>query len=240
MHLLDEKIPDLLGRPPNFTKLILRNWTRRVEPDALVIDLGDTIIKTVSQLPELIKPLPGRKIITLGNHDPESYGWFMERGYDFACDYYVWYPIVFSHQPLPFLPPGCLYNIHGHLHNNPANNPEGFRYLKPWHKLFSLELEGYGPVRLSDFARKHGIDLHSYDEPFRPETSLPVKLVHTSFRFEQTGTGSYTVFDCQQAPSIGTIIRKPRGRWQTVWPVSAEFENRYAAAAFLGRQSKRS
>lgn len=48
----------------------------------------------------------------------------MEHGFDFACDYYVYEDVAFSHAPLTPLPPQTLVsdgrlvtlNVHGYFH----------------------------------------------------------------------------------------------------------------------------
>jgi calcineurin-like phosphoesterase family protein len=64
----------------------------------------------------LIARLTGRKILCLGNYDEKSPVWYMERGFAFACRYFVFRGIAFSHKPMAPLPPDCMLNIHGHVH----------------------------------------------------------------------------------------------------------------------------
>ncbi len=52
----------------------------------------------------------------------------MERGFDFACDYFVYRDVAFSHAPLTPLPTQTLvsdgrtvnWNVHGHFHKGKA------------------------------------------------------------------------------------------------------------------------
>jgi calcineurin-like phosphoesterase family protein len=157
MHLRHDNMIHFCDRPENFTELIISNWKKRVGDDDIVIDLGDVIFKDNSMLPQYIQPLPGKKILILGNHDRHNYSWYMKRGYDFVCDGFNWEPIAFSHEPLIRLPEKCKYNVHGHLHNNPYNHPAAWYDQKEWHILMALEKEGYGPIDLRDFLKSKGV-----------------------------------------------------------------------------------
>lgn len=121
------------GRPKNFNDLIIKRWNELVAPDDIVIHLGDFALANGDRIEELALMLNGRKIITFGNHDKNSPLYFMNRGFDFACQRfqlnYFGKKILFSHKP--FVEKEIRhydYNIHGHLHRNQhrietLNNP---------------------------------------------------------------------------------------------------------------------
>ena len=125
-HFYHENIKRYQGRPDDFNEQIIRNWCKLVAYDDVVIHLGDVIfgLDKEKRLPSLIASLPGKKILCRGNHDPKPAEWYMEHGFDFACDYFVYQDIAFSHAPLTPLPPQTLVsdgrlvnvNIHGHFH----------------------------------------------------------------------------------------------------------------------------
>lgn len=164
MHLNHKSMVTLCGRPFSFTEDILDSLKGNIKENDILIDLGDVIFRDTGMLKQYLEPVLGKKILVRGNHDKQSITWYMENGYDFVCDQFVWDDVVFSHTPLPVLPEGCLYNIHGHLHNNTYDNPydQAHRSKKglplitkqPWHFLLALEEVGYGPIRLKEFLEK--------------------------------------------------------------------------------------
>lgn len=131
-HFYHENIKRYQGRPDNFNEQIISNWNKLVAYDDLVIHLGDVIfgLNKEKTLPSLMATLPGKKVLCRGNHDPQPSEWYMERGFDFVCDYYVYKDIALSHAPLTPLPPQSLVgdrrlvrlNIHGHFHKGSAAN----------------------------------------------------------------------------------------------------------------------
>ena len=134
-------------RPSDFETQIAMNWIDTVSNDDLVIHLGDIAVGATNRWYAIIPGLPGRKILTLGNHDGKSLQWYMEHGFDFACRKFYWkmygLKILFSH--VPRHDDTFDINIHGHLHR-------GTHHLDvvtdDRHQLLSLEETGYRPVLL--------------------------------------------------------------------------------------------
>jgi calcineurin-like phosphoesterase family protein len=137
---------EYMSRPENFTRKTLENWNRLVNPDDLIIHLGDVALGGPKIWAETIPVLPGRKILVTGNHDKKNLSWYMANGFDFCCSSFNWYyfglEIVFSHEPQ--LQGNFGLNIHGHLHLNRHQEYE----TDQRHFLFSLESAGYQPVLL--------------------------------------------------------------------------------------------
>lgn len=130
-HFNHENIKHYQCRPHDFNEVIIRNWNKAVAYDDVVIHLGDVILGRDQEqaLPSIMATLPGKKILCRGNHDPKPAEWYMARGFDFACDYYVYRDLAFSHAPLTPLPFRSLssspqpvrLNVHGHFHR-PKDN----------------------------------------------------------------------------------------------------------------------
>ena len=122
-------------RPPDFTERTHRNIMNTVKAEDTLIHLGDVGIGKHDAWEWMVRLWPGRKILIRGNHDrAHSCGWWMEHGFDFACDSMVLRNVLLTHEPAnavirqhdsaydtlqgdPGLPDGCQLNIHGHLHN---------------------------------------------------------------------------------------------------------------------------
>lgn len=125
-HFYHENIKRYQDRPDDFNEQLISNWNKVVAYDDVVIHLGDVIFgpDQDKKLTSLMATLPGKKILCRRNHDQKSAKWYMEHGFDFACDYFVYNDIAFSHAPLTPLPPQTLVsdgrsvslNIHGHFH----------------------------------------------------------------------------------------------------------------------------
>jgi calcineurin-like phosphoesterase family protein len=147
-HFNHEAMVALAGRPQNHTDLTIRNWIKLVAPEDLVIHLGDVIFSRASELTEIMGKLPGRKIVTVGNHD-RSAAWLMGHGVDFACEGFKLNGVYYTHEPQFVLPEGCDFVVHGHLHESTHHDyPEP---IPSYNRLFALEREKYRPVLLKEF-----------------------------------------------------------------------------------------
>lgn len=115
-HFSHKKMEEV-GRPKNFNDIIIKNWNSLVRSNDIVIHLGDVIFSRASELSSINKRLNGIKILVKGNHDKNKFYWYMERGFNFCCDAFRLDNIYFTHEPTVEIPSGCLYNVHGHIHN---------------------------------------------------------------------------------------------------------------------------
>jgi calcineurin-like phosphoesterase family protein len=178
-------------RPHDYTAKTIRNWNQTVQPEDLVIHCGDVINGDKKRIKKILDSLNGRKVLVTGNHD-RNHGeqWWMRNGFDFACQGFKFRNVWFTHEPAGHLPEGCLYNVHGHLHNiwDGFHSPErierdkellGVDFTKqlkyPWQRLFALEYCGYRPINIDKF------------------------LAHPE-RFKATGPGSEIITDLRPNP----------------------------------------
>jgi calcineurin-like phosphoesterase family protein len=124
--------------------------------------LGDVFIGKPEGWDQIYTQLPGRKILVRGNHDRNrSVSWWMDNGFDFACDSMIFRGMWLTHEPARTLPHGTHLNIHGHLHNIwhgfHKNDPEtnwNFTRKKlynSWQRLFAVEYTEYRPVEFDKF-----------------------------------------------------------------------------------------
>jgi len=166
-HLNHQEIATYCDRPENFTELIITRWNQRVKPDDLVIHLGDVAIGKHGLIEPQLRALNGKKILIRGNHD-KHHGchWWMNHGFDFACDAMVFRNCWLTHKPAKRLPRGCTLNIHGHLHNvwdTFSHMDDGVipwlfthilrrgRLRHSWQRLFAIEYTDYYPIGLEEF-----------------------------------------------------------------------------------------
>jgi len=159
-------------RPPNHTTLTLEGL-ERLDPQDILIHLGDVIDKGEKNLPEFMDQCPARtKILCLGNHDGHSIHWYLRNGFSAVMETftlkYGGKTILFSHHPVMtmqyrltdalsdprrreyHLPDGIDLNIHGHLHLRNHRDEESAwqdEEDERWF-LFSLEAAGYLPAKL--------------------------------------------------------------------------------------------
>lgn len=139
-------------RPANYEEQIIRSL-QEIPTEDVLIHLGDICIGNDIEVHEkIISPLRCRKILVKGNHDNKSHTWYMNHGWDFACDKiemkYGGENLVFTHIPVhPHEFDGL--NIHGHYHDLTHRDfPE---WYTDDHKLVSLERQGYHTHSLLKF-----------------------------------------------------------------------------------------
>ncbi len=164
-HFYHTKLMEYEGRPANFNEVIISNWNKLVAPDDSIIHLGDVILDRHSELQGIMGQLNGRKILCRGNYDYESNEWYMNRGFCFVTDYYVYENVAFSHAPLTPLPyqtfkpqskdeefavkPVDL-NIHGHFHRSKDRNRPGVKDPYYGHDYYEQHKDKYHLVQIED------------------------------------------------------------------------------------------
>lgn len=160
-HFNHDNIKTYCDRPINFTELTIKNWNERVNEKDTVIHLGDFGIGPIQGIIEILKRLKGRKILIRGNHDRQkSCIWWMNNGFDFACDAMMFRNWWLTHEPAQRLPwtegPSCQGNIHGHLHNiwhgfHNSEMPVQTKLNNPWQRLYAVEYTKYCPIEFTEF-----------------------------------------------------------------------------------------
>jgi len=132
---------------------IFESWNQSVDDRDEVIIVGD-ICKGGQAVRHILKNLPGRKHIVLGNWDAPAKVW-IDEGFDsiHACIRLFGYDVndelltrnIISHFPID--PAGIPwdYNIHGHIHRD---DPE-ISSLAQKHINVSADIIGYNPIDVS-------------------------------------------------------------------------------------------
>jgi calcineurin-like phosphoesterase family protein len=158
LHLGHDAIIGYESRPflsiDDMNEKLLDAWRSTVDKNDRIWNLGDVALGlNKDALTRLIKSMPGRKILVLGNHDRDrSIGWWRDVGFDEVYPY----PIIFddffmlSHEPLYVNKMMPYVNVHGHTHGTSSDNPQQVNV--------SVDVTGFKPLALSDivarFARK--------------------------------------------------------------------------------------
>src|SRR5277367_6740035 len=146
-HFNHQMLIDEGHRPANYQEQVIANWRKMVMAQDTVIHLGDVIFYRATELQEILKGLPGKKILVRGNHDRESDGWYERAGFSFVAQAILIGGVYLTHAPQVTLPDGAILNVHGHLHAGRHRGETTADHCK----LFSLEVDGYAPVELDKF-----------------------------------------------------------------------------------------
>jgi len=143
------------GRPENYNELLWKSF-EDLQDDDIFIHLGDICIGKDSQVHDKLQEFKFRKILVRGNHDRKTNTWYLNHGWDFVCEQFkdtlYGKNILFSHKPKAWDGEFEI-NIHGHFHNSDyrRTDPELAKIKTGYHKLLSLEYEGYKPIKLDKF-----------------------------------------------------------------------------------------
>lgn len=158
-HFNHLQMIEYCGRPINFGILIRKHLKSMVKKGDVLIHLGDICIGNDTKCNNWFKELPSRNILVKGNHDNKSHKWYMENGWDLACDRLdlniFGKKIAFTHIPVGW--DGYFdVNIHGHFHNaNYRRYEEDLKkIINSYHKLLAIEYTDYKPVNLDKFINK--------------------------------------------------------------------------------------
>ena len=155
LHFGHKKIIEF-GRDKNFEKTIIENWNNTVTKYDTVIVLGDFALCPHKNFKRYVKKLNGHKILVIGNHDKESPLFYMKRGFDFACESFIYNNMLFSHEPMQM--GNGIYrifnknkhirlNIHGHIHDKPY--PRRFKNKLGIYKNVSADVIRFTPMEIS-------------------------------------------------------------------------------------------
>lgn len=147
-HLFHHNILKYCNRPfasvYDMHQHIIAEWNSVVQPDEIVIHLGDYICGgTFEQVKEITDQLNGYKILIMGNHDRKSKGWFRDVGFNRVFKHrWNMGMYCFSHRPqeATYLTENKIrYNLHGHSHK--------YDYGDPFYN-FGVDVVGYKPKKV--------------------------------------------------------------------------------------------
>jgi calcineurin-like phosphoesterase family protein len=156
-HFNHANIKTYCQRPADFNERLIHNWRETVRHEDAVIHLGDVFISKPEGWDQIWPKLTGKKTLIRGNHDRKrSVNWWMDHGFDSCVDSLIMRRCWLTHEPAQHLPPGCILNIHGHLHNiwHGFKADGGLPDVKlhhAWQRLFAVEYTNYMPVEFDKF-----------------------------------------------------------------------------------------
>ena len=98
---------------------------KRITDDDVFMYLGDICFRWANEehskeAQDIMRSLPGRKILIIGNHDGmQGEKFYLNCGFHYVFDELKWRNILFTHKPVNVEKiSGIDLNIHGHLHDN--------------------------------------------------------------------------------------------------------------------------
>ena len=118
LFIRDEKGKPSCHKCKNFDA-ILKNATATMTDKDLLIYLGDLADGELShdkdkeELKQVLKLIPGKKILVLGNNDTQPISFYKSCGFDYVVQSFVWSNVLFTHIPCENKQ---QINVHGHLH----------------------------------------------------------------------------------------------------------------------------
>lgn len=110
-----EKGKTACKRRKDFDK-ILKNVNDTMTKDDLLIYLGDLVdgeFQDKEDLKAILKTLPGKKVLVIGNNDIFPTSFYKSCGFEYAVQSFIWHNVLFTHMPVRN---DNQINIHGHIH----------------------------------------------------------------------------------------------------------------------------
>ena len=153
-HFGHKNIIGFCNRPPNHEDIIIKNWHNIVDWDDTILHLGDVAFgnrEGIYRWAEIIKYLPGQKLLIKGNHD-HSRSMKIYKGIFEVVDPFIQdfsdVKFYFSHYPDHPIKDQWNINVHGHIHNKPLRGD--FSPHVDMDKIYenvSVEVTNYAPVQ---------------------------------------------------------------------------------------------
>jgi calcineurin-like phosphoesterase family protein len=101
---------------------LVTNYKEVITDNDVVVWVGDVTFKGDAFMNEILRDLPGYKILVLGNHDFD-HGIVRRLDFDEIHSIISINNFIVSHHPWVSVPEGH-YHIHGHIHTHNTNNPQ--------------------------------------------------------------------------------------------------------------------
>lgn len=152
------------SRPADFTERLFKGLKNTIQPEDVLIHLGDFCIGNDADWHgRFLTEVPGKHWLVKGNHDRKSHSWYVDHWWDSVSDSLELElfkkRILFTHIPVDLRQrPDIDVNIHGHFHNTNHRSQEPkiqefYEYLH--HELIAVEYTNYQPVTLESVISKY-------------------------------------------------------------------------------------
>jgi calcineurin-like phosphoesterase family protein len=131
------------------TEDLISFWNEVVQPDDLIIHLGDIAFGGPEVFHKVMPRLSGNKVLVKGNHDLRTLNEYKIYFEDVVALLEIPEKAILTH--IPIHPAGLMRfgkNIHGHLHGNVVLDDNG--EPDPRYRCVSVEHTNWRPIRLDD------------------------------------------------------------------------------------------
>ena len=154
-HFNHENIIKICNRPfrnvEEMNKELIRLWNSVVNPEDLVLYLGDFGFGGKDKLKDICTKLNGSKLLIIGNHDKkQSNSVIRTIGFGDIYNTMQLDKILLTHKPVINVDKGII-NVHGHIHNGNTSQINGYKLKN--HFCVSVECTDYKPLSI-DFIKK--------------------------------------------------------------------------------------
>lgn len=157
--------------PENMDEEIIKKWNSIIQPDDIVINLGDMFYGMwIYKYPHTTKrdwmnKLNGTQILVKGNHDEEPDQYYLDLGFYSVQEYLILGTNFFCHYPVNedkwatkkqralnkvFLDSGCTKLYHGHIHARIVDDQDKRNTFK--HINCCVDANDFEPILLKDLS----------------------------------------------------------------------------------------
>lgn len=179
LHLFHLNVIKYTHRPFEFSqegmeeqnRVILRNYQQIVQPQDLVLFLGDiAFYKSQNREPllKIFSAMPGHKILLVGNHDSATDTFYKALGFSKIEPYLICGKYFLCHYPISlepdskaeiqakeaFLNSGCTKIIHGHTHTRDCVTNDG---IERWNVCVDYGNNNFSPLLIEDPQLTHDL-----------------------------------------------------------------------------------
>lgn len=135
----------------DMNQYMIEQWNKIITEDDKIFVLGDFALGSSKNIIKWGRALRGTKILIMGNHDHATKSVYLEAGFQEVIRYPILWndTYLLSHAPKFESDIGTLFNIYGHVHNDPAYEDVSAHGI-----CVSAERTGYAPLSFDEILAK--------------------------------------------------------------------------------------